>query len=315
MNTSIDEVGLVGLGLMGTAMSGRLLEAGYRVHGFDVAEVSRQAHRDRGGTVGSSLAEVAERCRVVMLSLPNGDVMREVTLGRDGLRDVAKQGAVVVDTTTTRPDEAITVAAELATRGVIFLDVGVSGNSAMVARGDALAMVGGSLVDAPFVRDILKAFCRDVMHAGGSGEGMRAKLIVNHILMLNRFAVAEGLVLAEKIGMDLRTTLPILKASAAYSKAMDVWGQRMVDQDYYPPASRVRTGNKDLQLILELARNADAPVLGLAQVNHVVRSMLANGLGDADNSVVAEMLRRLAGVGQVGTSAGDIDSRAGNVTG
>ena len=289
-------VGMVGLGLMGTAMSGCLLKSDYEVHGYDVEPARRQAHIDRGGTIATSLAEVASASRLVILSLPNGAIMREVCLGPDGLAALAESGTVVVDTTTSRPSDAIEVGEGLAENGVIYLDVGVSGNSAMVGRGEALGVVGGPLETMRTVVEVLSTFCRKVMHAGPVGDGMRAKLIINHVLTLNRFALAEGLVHAETAGMDPQRTFDILSESAAYSRAMDMWGQRMVSQDYEPPASRVRGGNKDLQLILQMGKESGAPMFALSQVDHVVQAMLANGLGESDNAILAEMLRRLAGV-------------------
>jgi 3-hydroxyisobutyrate dehydrogenase-like beta-hydroxyacid dehydrogenase len=303
----VREVGMVGLGLMGTAMSRRLLQAGFQVHGYDVDEHARSAHLDRGGTVGGSAADVAARCRRLILSLPNGAVMSEACLGPDGVREGAVPGSVVIDTTTSRPDEAIAVGEALQADEVVYCDVGISGNSAVVARGEALGVVGGPDDCLPAVAEVLAPFCRTVMRAGETGTGMRAKLVINHVLTLNRFALAEGLVHAEKVGMDLATTLEILCESAAYSRAMDMWGERMASGDYLPPASRVRNGNKDLQLILSVGKEAGAPMLALGQVDHVVQAMLANGLGDADNAVLAEMLRRLGGIGRLSAPPEDAD--------
>lgn len=300
------QVGMIGLGLMGTAMSGRLLAAGHGVHGYDAATAACDAHVQRGGTVGGSIAEVVAACGLVILSLPNGEVVRQVCLGPGGVLEAAgeREHTVVIDTTTAHPDVAGEVAARLATAGVTLLDVGISGNSAMVARGDALGVVGGDLQAAPWALDVLGTFCREVAHVGGTGDGMRAKLVINHILLLNRLALAEGLVLAEALGMDLPATLSVVRASGAYSRAMDMWGARMVARDYHPPASRVSNGNKDMQLILDLAREAGAPTPALGQLDLVVRAMLANGLGPADNAAVAEMLRVLGGFGDLAAATG-----------
>jgi 3-hydroxyisobutyrate dehydrogenase-like beta-hydroxyacid dehydrogenase len=289
-------VGLVGLGLMGTAMSTRLLEAGYEVLGFDVDEARRSEHSGRGGTVAADVAELATRCRTIILSLPHADISREVCLGETGVAVRSRQGTVVADTTTTRPDDAVALGRELTGRGLQFLDVGISGNSARVREGEALGVVGGAAEQAPVLLDALATFCSDVMVAGDVGDGMRAKLTINHVLTLNRFALAEGLVFAETLGMQPHLALDALRRSAAYSTAIDMWGTRMVEEDYDSPASRVRGGNKDLQLILQLAKEQGSPTFALGQVDNVVRAMLANGLGDLDNAVLADMLRRMAGI-------------------
>ncbi|MPZ73289.1 MAG: NAD-binding protein [Nitriliruptorales bacterium] len=292
-----DSVGLVGLGLMGTAMSTRLLAAGRAVVGFDPSPGARANHEARGGTLAGSAAEVAASSRVVILSLPNGQISRSVCLDDGGVRDGATPATVVVETSTTLPDDAATTAAQLREFSIAFLDAALSGSSDMVARGDTLGMVGGDAAALTVAEPILRTFCKEVRHVGGSGDGMRAKLVVNQILSLNRFALAEGLVLAEKLGLEPEQMLGVLQASAAYSKAMDMWGQRMVERRYSEPVSRIRMHNKDAQLTMDVGRRHGAPMIATTQLNAIVQIALANDLGEADNSVIIEVLRRMAGLG------------------
>jgi 3-hydroxyisobutyrate dehydrogenase-like beta-hydroxyacid dehydrogenase len=291
-----DKVGLVGLGLMGTAMSSRLLAAGHEVVGYDVDDRARDAHAARGGALAASPADVAARCRVVILSLPNAQVSRSVCFESGGLAEGLSDDSIVVETSTVLPRDAEAMAAELAEKGAHFADAALSGHSEMVARGDTLGMVGGDPSDLAVVEPTLDPFCRAVMHVGGHGDGMRAKIVVNEILTINRFAVAEGLVLAEKMGMDVGRVLEVLRASAAYSKAMDMWGDRMVERRYTEPASRLDSHSKDARLTIQLGREHQAPMLLTTQINQVVQGMLANGLADLDNSSVVEALRTLAGI-------------------
>jgi 2-hydroxy-3-oxopropionate reductase len=109
--------------------------------------------------------------------------------------------------------------------------------------------------------------------------------------------LAEGLVLAEKMGLDLQQTVAVLKASAAYSKAMDMWGQRMVERHFTEPVSRIRMHNKDAQLTLAVGRRHRAPMFATAQLNAFVQAALANGMGESDNSAIVEVLRTMAGLG------------------
>jgi 3-hydroxyisobutyrate dehydrogenase-like beta-hydroxyacid dehydrogenase len=289
-------IGLVGLGLMGSAMSTRLLSAGHTVVGYDVAAAAREAHAARGGEVVDAAGEVAARSRVVILSLPNGQISRRACFDPGGVATGVHDRSVVVETSTVLPDEAVRMASELAARGAGFTDAALSGHSEMVGRGDALGMLGGEATDAAVVEPVLDAFCREVMHVGGHGDGMRAKIVVNQILTINRFAVAEGLVLAEKLGVDVGRMLEVLRSSAAYSKAMDMWGDRMVERRYTEPASRVNSHDKDARLTLQLGREHHAPMLLTSQVNQVVQSMLARGMADLDNASVVEALRDLAGL-------------------
>jgi 3-hydroxyisobutyrate dehydrogenase-like beta-hydroxyacid dehydrogenase len=235
---------------------------------------------------------------VIVLSLPSGKVTLEVCLGADGLVHHASPGALVIDTSTVHPREAAAAAEGLAAAGIHFADAGVSGSSNNVAAGEGLAIVGVDAQHFPTAAAVLSAFCSEVLHVGGTGDGMRAKLVINAVLALHRSALAEGLVLAERLGVDAGRMLGVLQRSLAYSKAMDVWGPRMVARDY-TPTSRLRQHNKDAQIILELAREHGAPMLGLSQANHIVQIGLANGYGEADNAVLAEILRMLAGVDPV----------------
>lgn len=291
-----DPVGLLGLGLMGTAIGSRLIADGHEVVGYDPVADARDAHAERGGVAADSIAEVAAGCRRIVLSLPNGQVTHEVCLSPGGVRDHAAVGTLVIDTSTILPEEAQEAADGLAGAGVAFYDAGLSGNSPMVARGEALGVVGGPAQGYADVEEVLRAVCFEVRHVGGTGDGMRAKLLINAVLTINRFAVAEALVFAEKLGLDGDATLGFLRSSAAYSKAMDMWGKRMVDRDYHPPGSRIRQHNKDAQITMQLGKQVGAPLLATTQVNNVTQIALANGYGDADNAVIADMLRMLAGV-------------------
>lgn len=290
------EVGLVGLGLMGSAMTARLVPAGITVVGYDRLATSRRTHEAQGGVTADSAAEVAARCRVVLLSLPDGQVSSEVIFGEDGLTGGAKDDLLVMDTSTIHPEEAVAAAAGLAAVGIKFCDAGISGSSNVVANGGSLGIVGGSSEDFPLAKQVLDSICREVLHVGGHGDGMLAKLVINAVLTINRFAVAEGLVLAETMGMDPQQMFNVLGKSIANSDALGIWGQRMIDRTYDPPSSRVRQHNKDAQIILDLGRQYGAPMLAFSQINHVVQAALANGFAEADNASVAEMLRMLAGM-------------------
>jgi 3-hydroxyisobutyrate dehydrogenase-like beta-hydroxyacid dehydrogenase len=289
------DIGLIGLGLMGTAITERLHLAGRRVLGYDPLDAARDAHAARGGVALTTIAAVADACDVILLSLPSGKVTLDVCLGPEGLVHHARAGALVIDTSTTHPREVAAAAAGLAAADIHFADAGVSGSSNNVAAGQALGVVGVREDLFPMAAEVLSAFCAQVLHVGTHGDGMRAKLVINAVLSLHRSALAEGLVFAERLGMDAGRMLGVLQQSLAYSKAMDVWGPRMVARDY-TPTSRLRQHDKDAQIILELAREHGAPMLGLAQANHIVQVGLANGYGESDNAVLAEVLRMLAGV-------------------
>jgi 3-hydroxyisobutyrate dehydrogenase-like beta-hydroxyacid dehydrogenase len=290
---------VIGLGLMGSRMSARLLDAGYRVRGFD-PDPERSAELEaRGGVTAGSPAEAVAGCWAALLSLPNSDVSREVCLGPGGITEPGVSPLYVYDTTTGRPEDAVDISIHLDERGVIYSDTTVSGNSEVAERGELVVMVGGPEQAYHRGRPIFEAIGRSHHHVGTVGSGSRMKLIVNHALTIHRMALAEALVVAELSGMDLDTTLAVLKDGLAYSKAMDAWGDRMIAGDHESPFARLRQSHKDARLIVEHGLGLGA-TMDLAQV---VRAALAEGeetgLADLDNSSVAEVVRRRAGIGRL----------------
>ena len=290
------DVGLVGLGLLGSAIAQRLIARGYTLHGTDLDDDARERHARAGGVVHASAADVARACSLVLLSLPDGAVARAACFGPGGVVEGAGPGTLVVDTTTSRPREAEALGEDLKAVGLRLLDVGLSGSSPMVADGDGIALVGGHDGGHDPARAVLEDLCRSVFLVGSQGNGMRAKLVVNQVLAINRVALAEALVVAEKLSIDGGVMLDILRQGASHSRAMDIWGERMVERRYTDPTSRVRQHIKDAGHILEQARDLQAPTLLMSQVGLLAQAAMAQGFENSDNASVLEVLRGLAGL-------------------
>ena len=293
------QVGLIGLGLMGSALASRLISAGHTVLGFDVVEDRRREHTGRGGILAASPAEVAGSCGLVILSLPNSDIVRSACLGPSGIAEGAKAGLLIVDTTTGRPGDTIELAGALAQRGIRFVDATLSGNSKMALEGKAVAMVGGPPDDVAEAWPILEVISRSAHHLGPTGAGAVTKLIVNLVLGINRAALGEGLVVGEKAGLDLEALMTVLRDGSSYSRAMDIYGDSMLTGTHYPPAARVRQTHKDFKLILELCQGVGAPAWLSSVVQQLLQVGEFTGLADADNGSIIETMRRQAGIGRV----------------
>jgi len=293
------DVAVIGLGLMGSRMSANILAAGYRVRGYDPDPARSAELAGKGGVVTGSPTEAVQGCSVALLSLPTSEVSRQVCLGEGGIGGAGVSPLYVYDTTTGRPGDAVEIADALADSGVVYTDSTVSGNSEVAERGELVVMVGGPEEAYQAGRAVFEAIGRSHHHVGPVGSASRMKLIVNHALTVHRMALAEALVVAELAEMDLETTLAVLKDSLAYSKAMDVWGERMVRGDHEHPFARLRQSHKDARLIMEHGLELGA-TMDLAEV---ARAALAEGeetgLADLDNSSVAEVVRRRAGIGRV----------------
>jgi len=287
-------VGAIGLGLLGAALTATLLDRGFEVVGFDLDEQRRREHEGRGGVAAESVGQVAKRCDRILLCVPTSEISRAVCLGPDGISESASPGTVVMDATTARPTDSIAINAALAEHGVTYLDTSVSGSSTMAAARDIVIMVGGPEEGLSKALPVLEAAARSVRHVGGSGAGARSKLIVNLMLGAHRVVLAEALTLGEQAGLDLDVLLETLKDSAAYSKAMDGWGERMVAGDHDNPMSRVRQHAKDVRLILDEGQAVGAPLWMASTVAKVLLVAQEQGFGDADNSAVMATYRRLA---------------------
>ncbi len=289
-------VGIVGLGLMGTAMSQKLMEAGYRVQGFDVDGSRMEVLAQNGGTPAASAGETARDADFVLVSLLYSSVVREVCLGEGGVADSARAGLVVIDTSTSSPDDSERLGADLRARGVGFVDASLSGSRNQVLEGNIVSVAGGEQGDFDAAKPLLATFARSIHHMGPNGAGARTKLVINLVLGLTRLALSEGLVLGMKSGLEMEGLLEVLKDSAAYSKAMDQRGARMVHADYDEPLSRIRQHHKDVRLIIEQGQKLGAPMLLSSIHQQVLQAAEMGGLGDADNSAVIEVLRRMAGI-------------------
>ena len=277
-------IGVIGLGLMGTAFVERLIDANYAVYVFNRTQekadplVARGAHWSDNPFV---------ECDRVIVSLYTTDIVVEVLQHfKAGMR----AGQIIVDTTTGEPEQTAQLGAELAAIGVRYLDAPFSGSSEQTRRGEATAIVGGPPEVFKACRDLFQCCAAKAIYAGACGNGSRMKLVSNLVLGLNRAALAEGLVFAESLGISSDAALEVLMTSMAYSKIMDTKGRKMVEGDYRVQA-RLSQHLKDIRLILAAAQ-AKGQALPLTATHALLLEAAESaGFGDADNSAVIEALR------------------------
>jgi len=268
----MESVGLIGVGLLGSALAARLKEAGFAVLGYDL---------DPARCLGAESAQhVARTCRRVVLCLPTSEASVEVL---DALAH--SPGTIVIDTTTGDPEAMAALGARLAAEGVDYLDAAIGGSSRVVREGEAIVMAGGSPEAFAACADLFRALAARAFHLGPCGSGARMKLVANLALGLNRAALAEALVFARACGLAGDAALEVLKAGPAYSRVMDAKGEKMLAEDFSAEA-RLSQHLKDVRLILAAAaaRGAATPL------SDVHRKLLENaeaaGYGEADNSAV-----------------------------
>jgi 3-hydroxyisobutyrate dehydrogenase len=290
-----ERVGIVGLGLMGSAFSHHLLQSGFEVRGYDLSEERMRQFAERGGIAVESPAAAAQGARWMLTSLPSSDVVREVVFGAQGIAAAARPGLLLADTTTSRPQDSERLGAELAARGIGFLDAAVSGTSAMAWKKDLVVIAGGSPESFDACQPLFAGFSRAAYRMGAVGAGAMTKLIINLILFGNRLALAEGLVLGMKAGMEGESLLAVLQDAACSSKTMVDKGPKMLRGDY-TPEGQVKTSLKDGRLALEQGARLGAPMLVASLWTQLQQSGYEQGLGEHDSVAFIEVLRQLAGL-------------------
>jgi 3-hydroxyisobutyrate dehydrogenase-like beta-hydroxyacid dehydrogenase len=277
----VDRVGVVGLGLMGSALAARLLGGGLRVVGYDPRAECREQLVARGGDPAASAREVFVACRAVVLSLPDSAAVSAVL---DEAGD-AVAGVTVIDTTTGDPHATEAIGRRLAGHGADYLDATLTGSSALAAAGELVVTAGGPAEVFARAESLFKLFAKRWFHVGPWGSGSRTKLVVNLVLGLNRAVLAEGLAFARRCGLDAAAVLEILKCGAAYSRAMDAKGKKMIDGDFTTEA-KLAQHLKDVRLILAAGAEVGASLPLSAVHQELLAALVAKGLADADNSAV-----------------------------
>ncbi|MCA9248485.1 MAG: NAD(P)-dependent oxidoreductase [Planctomycetales bacterium] len=282
-----EPVGLVGLGLLGAAIAERLISAGYELSGYDLA-TDRMAHfKSLGGRPASGVGETARICRRTILCLPDSDSVEEVAAQ---LLPQLKPGDVVIDMTTGDFERTRTLARSYAKLDVDWIDASVLGSSTCMRQGEATLLVGGDKRQLEKHAELLHCLGRSMHHAGPVGSGQALKLAANLVLGLNRTALAEGLVFAERCGVDLEVTLEAFCDGVAYSRCMDDKGPKMLKGDFVPVA-RLRQHLKDVRLLLKSASAGNFSLPMTRAHSEVLEQAMQMDLGEQDNSAVIEAIR------------------------
>jgi 3-hydroxyisobutyrate dehydrogenase-like beta-hydroxyacid dehydrogenase len=282
-------VGIVGLGLMGIAVSARLIDAGMPLVGFDIDPVRCGMFRSSGGMVANSVHEIAVRSRTIIVAVYSGEQVEalfgEIEDGAGAARPV------VICTTTCAPGEIIGIAARASRAGIALVEAPISGTSTEVLDGTATALLAGDAGIIDQLQGLLDILCPRSLRVGAIGDASRAKLAINLILQNNRAALAEGIAFAERLGLDGHAFLAAARQSAAYSAVMDSKGEKMLTRDYRPQSHIAQT-LKDAELIIEEAGRCGMHLPLTTTQAELLRAAIALEGPDRDSAAVIEAIRR-----------------------
>lgn len=278
------DVGLFGLGLIGTAIATRLLAAGYAVRGHDPQPARCTELQGLGGTAPG--AEAIWAAPFVFAAVFDTDQL-------ENLIEAAPQGAAtrLICVSTCDPARMPDLAVKAAQKGVELIEAPISGTSADLAEGKVVFFVAGDPASAEVIAPLLAVLSRRQFHVGAVGNGNRAKLAINLVLGLNRAALAEGLVFAHRLGLDPAVFLDLARNSAAASAVMEGKGGRMVARNF-APLGRIAQSAKDFTLIRDAAANQGQGLPFAETYLAMMQDALDHGEGDLDNSAVLLPIER-----------------------
>ena len=289
-------IAVIGVGLMGSSLARHLIAAGHHVTVHDTDPGKVDALVKLGARKVASPEEITPEVDVIMLSLPNSHVVNDVVSHSLNLFEKGRKGQILADCSTPDPDLSIALALRLREKGIEMLDATISGTSEMFAEKDAIFMVGGSEAAFNECEPLFRAASRNAYYMGPNGTGGNTKLVVNLVLSLNRMALAEGLTLAAKAGLDPAQALKVLQDSAAASRAMEQKGQRMVKRNFAKPASELSTSYKDARLILGLGAKLDCPLPLMSLYVQALASEISKGRKHLDPATIIQFYSELAGI-------------------
>ena len=286
-------LGIVGLGLLGSAVAGRLRAGGHDVVCYDVVDDRVRALVALGGRAAQSADAVAKSADAVFVVLPSLATVEDVVLGPRGLAASGRPGQTIIQMSTISPSLTERLAREVTAKGLAFLDCPISGTSGMVARGEGIIFVGGERDVFDRWRPMLETILPRAVFIGRAGQAMALKLVANLLIALHSAAAAEALLMAKRAGLDLGLALDVLTKSAATSRMLEVRGPLMARQEF-PPQMKLDLFMKDLHLIQEAAGSVGAPLPLTDVAERLYAAALDAGHAGEDLAVVLTSMEALA---------------------
>ena len=289
------KIGFIGVGIMGRHMASHLLEAGYQLVGYDIVADALDVIVSKGAARGASCKDVAARSDLVISMVPDSPDVEKVALGEDGIVGAARDGLIYVDMSTIAPAVAIGVAQELGAKGVRCLDAPVSGGETGAKNATLSIIVGGAEDLFNEVKPVFEVMGKTITLCGGNGAGQTVKACNQIQVALNFVGMAEAFVLGAKAGVDPAIILQVLSGGYAQTRVMDVRGPKLI-QGEFEPGFKSKFHYKDLNIIMETARELNVPLPATAIAHTLFNAMIASGRGDLDHSAVINIIEDLAKV-------------------
>jgi L-threonate 2-dehydrogenase len=282
-------VGMIGLGIMGSAISRNLAERGWRVIGFDTDAARRLEAAQAGVTIAADAAEVAREAPVIMTSLPSPAAVMDVAgiIARS-----APSPRIVVELSTLTIADKLRFEAILNKAGHIALDCPLSGTGAQAIIRDLVVYASGDSKAIAECTALFADFAKQSADLGAFGNGSKMKFVANHLVAIHNVASAEAMVLAERAGLDPQLVVDLVGPGAGGSRMFQLRAPMMVKRAYDPATMKVSIWKKDMAIIAEFAEQVGCATPMFTLTQPVYTEAMAMGLGDQDTASVFEVLKK-----------------------
>ncbi len=285
------KAGFIGLGHMGNGMSKNVLKANGQLLVSDLSDDAKALLKAEGADVAENNAQVAKECDVIFLSLPMPTHVRSVVAGPDGLIENGHEGQYIIDLSTVDSDTSKDMAAEAAKKGIKFIDFPVSGGVPGAQAGTLAIMAGCKEEDVADIRNLIDAIGKTVF-IGSIGGGSTMKLINNFMAFTHLVADAEGVLMADQLGIDINTFFDVVLNASGYDKPLALKKNKIIENEYSPNFA-IDLVVKDLNLAAEVCKNNNIPNYSLNQAIQMYRMAQNRGLGQMDTIAIVGMLREI----------------------
>lgn len=286
-------VGVLGLGIMGSAISTNLIAAGFRVVGFDLSADRMKDFVAKGGTPAASPREMAATCDIMMSMLPSSHALDQVVGGPDGILAAGRTGLILIESSTL-PIEDKQRNHDLAAPALTLLDCPLSGTGAQAVNKDVTVYASGDQAAIDRCIAVFEGFARSNYYVGPFGSGSKMKFVANLLVAIHNVAAAEAFVLGMKAGLDPALILKVVAEGAGGSRMFTVRGPQMVSGDYEPATMKVSIWQKDMKIIADFATSLNCPTPLLSASAPIYTAAMAQGRGAQDTAAVCAVLEDMA---------------------
>ncbi len=293
-----EKIGFIGLGIMGSGMAANLLKKGFELCVWNRTASRMEPLVATGATAGRNPADVTAQSDIIIICVSDTPDVEAVILGKNGIIESVKEGALVIDMSTISPKATRELAEKLSEKGAMMLDAPISGGNEGAENGTLSIMVGGDKDQVARAIPAFEAMGKSITHVGDIGQGQSVKLVNQILVVINMLAVSEALLFAEAGGLDLEKTLTAVSGGAAGSWMLSNRGNQAIVRDWRPGFT-IDLQQKDLRLAIEAADQLGVPVISTSMVYNMYRTLQQQGLGEEGNHALIKALENLTGI-QVG---------------